>query len=124
MLDVQQHIGDSPEESPDEVPLESMYSVLSRSHRRAIVESLTGQDTPLALADAAEEVVRRVHEKPSTEIPDAEIEEESILLYHLHIPKLAETGTVDWDKDRNTVCLTEEGERLASVIERSTTGFE
>lgn len=74
-------------------PLNRLFGVLSHPHRRRILRTIaesnprrTGELTPEEFAADGEEVARF-----------------GVELYHVHLPKLAEAGYIDWDRNAGTV---------------------
>lgn len=101
----------SPVASDGGLSLSAVFHLLSHPHRRGLIQSLHQSDVSLALADAAEEVVRWSTDNPNGEIPQQQIEETHLELYHRHVPILTEGGFVTIEDDE-TLRLTEKGEQL------------
>lgn len=68
---------------------------------RRIIRSLRGRKEPITEAELAE----RVADTASESVPG--MESFRIRLHHLHLPKLADVGLVDWDSERQTVSPTD-----------------
>ena len=73
--------------SPPAPRLDSMLDALGNEARRSILLALR-HDAPGTILDVSDR---------STDT------EEAIQLYHTHLPKLAEDGYVEWDRDSNTL---------------------
>lgn len=82
-----------------------LYDALANARRRQALRVLCESDAPLALADLAREVAAR--EESGTEASDEAIERVQISLYHVHLPKLEESGVVEFDPSQRTVSLAE-----------------
>ncbi|MFC7156823.1 hypothetical protein ACFQPA_15405 [Halomarina halobia] len=59
----------------------------------------------LALADLADEVAVREHDRPLSEIPPAVVCEHYHELYDVHVPALAAVGVLTYDQERDLVAL-------------------
>ena len=93
---------------PRSAERDALLDALSHRYRRFVVAALEDSGQPLALADLAADVAARdTAESPTIE----RIRTIKIELYHVHVPKLAETGLVAFDRDRNVVRSTEQSER-------------
>lgn len=104
-------------ESVDELPSDTVYSLLSHSKRGALLACLQRSDEPIALADLAREVAWRNSNCSMSEITSEEITATYCSLYHQHVPKLAKQGAVTLEMEDDTVCLTAKGEQLVAVQE-------
>lgn len=72
--------------------LGELLSILSNHHRRRIVTQLDERNP------------REMDEFDLEEIAGgSELDDETIELVHNHIPRLAESGFVDWDRERQVV---------------------
>lgn len=98
----------------DELPLDSALRLLSHAHRRALVGCLDDHEDPLALADAAEDVAAQESGEPIPELSPEDVERVYLALYHSHVPKLSEDDIVAYDRERDTVALTDRGQQLAA----------
>jgi len=82
---------------------DALFSALADGRRRFVIGALESCGGSLALADLAAEVADR------DEGTDASVSEHvrrvEIELYHVHVPKLAAVGLVQFDRDRNVVWL-------------------
>lgn len=85
---------------------DGLRDVLADRGRQWILRCLETAETPMALADLADELVASVADADPTTVPD-ERERVYVLLYHYYLPKLAESGHVSFDADRKLVDLQE-----------------
>lgn len=90
---------------------DELRAALAEHGRRHVLRCLRSAETPMALADLTDELVRRVGDASPTGVQD-ERERIYALLYHLHLPKLADGGLVSFDPDRKLVDLREDGTDL------------
>ncbi len=69
--------------------VDDFFEILASPRRRYILHCLRTHDSPLALADVADEVAVYENESNITDISAEEIKRVYISLYHTHIPKAA-----------------------------------
>ena len=78
---------------------------LSNARRRETLAVLRDAGAPLALADLAADLVER-EAGPAAGAPDYDaIQRWCVMLYHTHVPKLADAGLVEFDADRRIVSI-------------------
>jgi len=92
--------------------LDAKLSVLADSHRRRLLSILAqtpAADEPIATSRA----VRTDRENFS----DGDGKHpESIKLYHVHLPKLADHGYVDWNREAQTVARGPQFENIVPLL--------
>lgn len=71
--------------------------------RRRILSILQDVEARLSLADLARELERREADGPASDVHWEQIRQFHLVLYHTHVPKLADAGLVDFDVDERTV---------------------
>ncbi|WP_436910634.1 DUF7344 domain-containing protein [Halosimplex marinum] len=98
-------------------PVTDAFGLLDHRYRRYVVETLERHDCELTLADLADEVARREHDRPVSEIDSETVSELYLALYHTHVPKLAEGDAVRYDQESDTVEPRERVETLAQVLD-------
>lgn len=59
------------------------------------------------MADLAEDVTARERDTARSEVDVAAVKDTRLLLYHKHVPKLADAGLVAYHRERDTVELLE-----------------
>ena len=91
---------------------DELRAALAEHGRRHVLRCLAAAETPMALADLTDELVRRVGDASPTGVQD-ERERIYALLYHLHLPKLDDAGIVSFDPDRKLVDLREDATSIA-----------
>lgn len=104
------------ERSREGLDYSAVYRLLSHSKRRALLDALNQYDEPLALADAAEEVVRRNTETPSDDVDLERVEKCRIALHHHHVPMMADEGFVTIND--GVVMLTNKGDQLLNTLQQ------
>ena len=82
--------------SPPANPLNESFEVLSHQFRRRILMAVARQNLENE-EDIVSESMGDVHEK------DEALETLQLQLYHRHLPKLAESGFINRDRDSDTI---------------------
>jgi len=82
--------------------IDRLFDMLADRRRRHVLQCLT--DQPDGLAEFADLVDAVVGHEPETEAGDRETIRTS--LYHVHLPKLAEAGVIDYDMRSEAVRYT------------------
>lgn len=87
--------------SPD-----TCFEIFAYERRRYVLRCLEMYETPIALADLADEVARLEHDADTlAEVPREEVKRIYMTLYHAHIPKLEDVGFVAYDQESDMVRL-------------------
>lgn len=82
-----------------------VHDALAAESRKHVIAHLLERDRPTAVADLAVVVAAaRDGDSPASVSPDRRMEV-AIELRHVHLPKLADYGFVEWDRDEGTVSL-------------------
>jgi signal transduction histidine kinase len=68
--------------------------------RRRILRLLRSSDEPLSVADLATRLATKTQ---SCDLEDGACERVRVALVHVHLPKLADSGRVEWDRERRIV---------------------
>lgn len=76
--------------------LDNIFEILSPKVRRHALYVLYSRTEPMAVADLADAVASTCGASPSRI---------TLRLHHAHLPKLAEMGVVEYDRDAGTVVL-------------------
>lgn len=97
-----------------------VFDLLADSRRRILLTRLDSHAKVPAVADIARDIAEYEHGAPVEESRDEVVQRIHVSLYHRHVPRLEDAGIVTYDQDRNTVALTERGERYAALAQRLT----
>jgi hypothetical protein len=80
------------QDTTEEVHLDDVLDVLANVQRRSLLVSLLGHspkdDTPIALSESSQD--REAVHKPAS-------------MHHVHLPKLADHGFIEWDREHHQV---------------------
>ncbi len=78
-----------------DVPLEVAIDVLAHPRRRRAIAVLRQAEAPVSLQELARQMGARADERSSTGL--------TIALHHQHLPKLGETGLIEYDASQRSV---------------------
>lgn len=79
--------------------VDDVVDCLIHEHRQLVLETLATTDGPVALSELAHEIATR----ETAHGPGGSTEEMRISLYHIHLPKLAEAGLIEFDREHDVV---------------------
>lgn len=88
----------------NEEHVSQLFNSISNQRRRYALYCLYRYETPMALADLTDEIVRLETDAPPTAVPEIR-EQVYTHLYHRHLPKLAEVNLVSFNMNENLVSL-------------------
>ena len=84
---------------------DDLFDVLSDPRRRFVIACLEAHSEPMAVADVAAELTSWECDTPKDRLSDGAVEPRYLALYHVHVPKMADVGMLEWNRDRNTITL-------------------
>lgn len=96
--------------------VDAVMDLLTDERRRHVLECLRDRDVAITLPDLAQDVAVRESAEPRTAIEPETIRTVATSLHHLHVPKLAAAGVVEYDPDRKLVAANPD-----ESIDRATT---
>ena len=99
-----------------ELSAEVLFDVLSSSHRRYVLSYLADASAPTKIDDLAYHVAAWDFDVSLAEISDDDAREVEILLYHVHLPKLAAADLVTYDAESGIVFPGESMESATDCI--------
>lgn len=97
-------------------PLDDLFDILSSRRRRYILQCLREHGPQVSLPDLADEVSVQTYDCPITDVPEEDVLEIYVSLYHRHIPKLADAGIVDYEQERDLVRLAENADQVFHAL--------
>ncbi|ELY95062.1 hypothetical protein C483_01821 [Natrialba hulunbeirensis JCM 10989] len=113
------------EQRTDHVNADQVFGALADQRCRHVLRCLDEHETPIELAELADAVASRTYDDPVAEIPDRAVEQTYIALYHNHVPKLADSGLITYDRGRELVDTSVPFEPVAeSVLEETASELE
>ena len=105
-----------------DVDTDVLFDVLSNPRRRFVLARLDGDATPKPLRDIAYQLATWEYDAAITEIPASDVTSTYVSLYHVHIPKMADAGFVEYCAKRDAVALVENGDSVTSLADSPTVG--
>jgi hypothetical protein len=94
-----------------------VFDILSSPRRRYVLYYLRTRDGPVQLTDLAEEVAAWENNTDPPSITEQERKRVYVSLYQTHIPRLAEAGLIEYDKDSGQIALAEEAGAIDRYLE-------
>lgn len=79
---------------------DELFDALSSKHRRRILVALLEHNPQADVAPTPDDDPSGIDETAARE---EELKRRRIEFYHVHLPKLADYGFIDWDRDRGEV---------------------
>lgn len=89
-----------------QMPNEVLFDILSQKRRLYALYCLERYQTPIALADLADEVARLEHDSSTLhQVPKEAVKRIYLDLYHCHIPKIEEANLLEYNQEHDLVYL-------------------
>jgi len=89
--------------TPDDV-----FEILSNHRRRMVLYYLRQHGDSAGVKELAEEIAAMENDVPVDELTSQQRKRVYVSLYQTHLPKMAETNVIDYDKDEGIVSLTDQ----------------
>lgn len=83
-----------------------VYDLLSNARRRFVISYLRDRDEPVELSELSRDVAAWENETDVENLTDQQIKRVYVSLYQTHVPKLDESGILEYDQDTGQVALT------------------
>lgn len=93
---------DEPPPRPDR---DVVFEVLRTSRRREALRYLDAHDGEASVGAMAEYIAAEENGVDRTDVTYAQRKRAYVGLYQMHLPKMADLGVVDWDRERGHVAL-------------------
>lgn len=101
----------SPEISPDLV-----FDILSSQRRRMVLFYLRQLDGMAQVNEIAKEIASMENDLPVEELTRQQKKRVYVSLYQTHLPKLAQAGIIDYDREEGQVALTDRAYDIDSYL--------
>lgn len=102
----------------DDVTVDALFDVLSIERRRIVLGYLLRQDGPVEVEELIDHVVAESQSTDDTQSDDVRLQV-FLNLHHVHLPKMDDVGLADYDRDRETVELTDAARGAEPFLELS-----
>lgn len=104
-------------QSADSVDPDRLFSALRSRRARFALGCLHRHDDPLALADLADQVAAREHDRPLADVSAEAVKRVYVDLYHTEVPKLQDAGIVEYEQERDAIALSENAPDATALLE-------
>jgi len=94
---------DDDNEAVSSVPLDVVFGLLKNERRRLVLKFLEESDGGTSLSDLAEHIAAVENDKAVSALSSQERKRVYIGLYQCHLPQMADSGAIEFDKNRGTV---------------------
>ncbi|MEF8799478.1 MAG: hypothetical protein V5A56_00360 [Halolamina sp.] len=101
--------------APSKLEKDLLFDLLQNNRRRAVLRTLD-EEGELTLSELAEMIAAEENDAHPSGVSESARRSVYISLYQRHVPKLAEHGIVDYDRDESTVALREPASQLLAHI--------
>lgn len=102
--------------SGDALAFDTVLDLCQDQHRRIVLGMLVEEQRSLTFDDLAKAVFKYNHHTPITEASEDALSDIHISLFHVHLPKLASEGLVNYDSERQLVEPTEQLTQLQPTL--------
>ena len=104
--------GESTSDDADEPSRDEVFTALSNRRRRNVITYLKQHGDDARVRDIAEQLAAWENDLEIAEVTYKQRKRVYTALHQSHLPKLAESGFIDYESDRGLVSLTEESRQL------------
>ncbi|WP_136590117.1 DUF7344 domain-containing protein [Salinigranum halophilum] len=106
-----------PDDVEPELARDTLFELLKNQRRRDALQYLKDNDGWATLSDMAEHIAAKENDLPLEGINSKQRKRVYIGLYQCHLPKMADAGVVDYDKNRGTIELRDLAAQLYPYLE-------
>jgi hypothetical protein len=99
-----------------ELTPEEIFEILSNKRRRMVLYYLRQRDETVAVKELARQIAALENDIPADELSSQQRKRVYVSLYQTHLPKMATTNIIAYDKDNGTVALTGESSKVEQYL--------
>jgi hypothetical protein len=88
---------------PSENNRDELFTCLASARRRALVDALTSKQASISIQELARQVAAREKGISVDDLSNEAVQEVYFSLHHVHLPKLASAGVIEYDPEQNEV---------------------
>ena len=100
----------------DQLSQGEVYDLLSNARRRYVISCLRDRDEPVELTDLSRAVAAWENDTSVEELSDQQTKRVYVSLYQTHVPKLDDSGLVDYDQETGEIALTSSVNELDTYL--------
>ena len=104
------------------ISMDEVFHVLQNRRRRDVLRYMQGTTGSVVLSDLAEQVAAWEHDTTVEALSSKERKRVYVALYQAHLPKLDETGVIEYDRDRGRLRRTARADLFDPYLERADPG--
>lgn len=101
---------------PEPLTPDSVFELLSNHRRRMVLYCLRTSGGSIDMQDLAEQIASMENDVPAEELTSQQRKRVYVSLYQTHLPKMAEMGAVEYDKDGGVVQLTDRTDEIDKYL--------
>ena len=94
---------DADETGAEQLPLDVIFDILKNRRRRLVLRYARENEGPYTLSDIAEYIAAIENDKSVQQLTSDERKRVYVGLYQCHLPRMNDTGVLDFDRNRGTV---------------------
>jgi DNA-binding transcriptional ArsR family regulator len=98
------------------VSIDALFDTLANQYRRSILCALNTHMQPMTQSDLLDVLAGLKYGTTADEIAPIDADQLSASLYHLHLPRLQDAGLIEYDRESETVTLTEPADRFSRFL--------
>ncbi len=100
-----------------DLPLDQVFEILKNERRRRVLQYLWEHDGESTLGTLAEHIAALENDTTVSALSSAQRKRVYVGLYQSHLPKMADNGVIEFDKDRGTVRIGKNAEQTRTYLE-------
>lgn len=104
--------------SGDAIDLDTLLDLCRSEPRRIVLAVLADEQRSLTLGDLTKSIVKHDHHEPLSEVSGEEVKRIRTELHHVHVPKLADAGLVEYEPERHLVDPTPQFDRVEPSLSK------
>ncbi|RLM62821.1 hypothetical protein [Halorubrum sp. Atlit-26R] len=89
--------------SVDSLAFDSVLGLCQHQHRRIVLGVLAAEQRSVTFNDLTQAILKYNHQRPISEASEDVLTEIRLSLHHVHLPKLAAAGLINYDTEKELV---------------------
>lgn len=115
-MELETNASDGQQNDTSQISADIAFTILKNQRRRFALHYLKEQSRPVKLSELAEQVAAWEEDTTVDSLPSKKRKSVYTSLYQSHLPKLADAGVIDYNRDRGVVALTESAPQLEDYL--------
>jgi DNA-binding transcriptional ArsR family regulator len=105
------------EEEESQLSKDDLFELLKNPRRRAVLRFLDSTDGTATLSELAEHIAAQENDIEVKQLNAYQRKRVYVALYQCHLPKMDDTGIIDYDQDRGNIEMREEADQLLGYLD-------